>query len=94
MMFKGFPKNIEIHHYKGTMTLELKQIDTSICFGDQFNELMSSLKIRPYERIVFILLEDETRWLLRTPSKKAISTGHRQAFVLYDHKRMVDELVN
>ena len=94
MLFNGLPKTIEIHHYKGSLKVELKQVDKSVYFGDQFTELMFSLRIGPYQRIVFILLEDESGWLLRTPSKKAISTGHRQGLVLYDHKKMLDKLVN
>ncbi|XP_076923354.1 uncharacterized protein LOC143585452 [Bidens hawaiensis] len=93
VMFNILRKTVEIDHYKGSSIVELKKHENTVCFGDGVTDLMCSLKIRPYERIIFILFEDESKWLVRTPSKKAISTGHRQAFVLYDHKRMNDKLV-
>ncbi|XP_076897758.1 uncharacterized protein LOC143551141 [Bidens hawaiensis] len=92
LMFNVLPKTVEIHHYKGSSTVELKKHEKTVCLGDGFTDLMSSLKIRPYQRIIFILFQDESKWLVRTPSKKAISIGHRQAFVLYDHNRMNDKL--
>ncbi|XP_076898829.1 uncharacterized protein LOC143552507 [Bidens hawaiensis] len=93
LRFQGLPQTTEIEHYKGSLIVELKRQEKTVCLADGVTDLMCSLKISPYQRIIFVLFEDESKWLPRTPSNKAISTGHRQAFVLYNHNKMNDKLV-